>query len=89
MEVGCRCRVVDDLDAGIDEYVERCLAGGEDLRIDLGLRGCERALRRELCDFVRRGYKQRLLISSQGTFSARVEGDEFLMTPARSRPPDG
>ena len=42
----------------------------------------ERALRRELCDFVRRGYKQRLLISSQGTFSARVDGNSFLMTPA-------
>jgi len=42
----------------------------------------ERALRRELCDFVRRGYKQRLLISSQGTFSARVAGHQFLMTPA-------
>lgn len=42
----------------------------------------ERALRGELCDFVRRGYKQRLLISSQGTFSARVDGDSFLMTPA-------
>jgi L-fuculose-phosphate aldolase len=42
----------------------------------------ERALRRELCDFVRRGYKQRLLISSQGTFSARLAGEEFLMTPA-------
>ena len=42
----------------------------------------ERALRRELCDFVRRGYKQRLLISSQGTFSARLGGGEFLMTPA-------
>lgn len=45
-------------------------------------RECE--LRRELSDFVRRGYKQRLLISSQGTFSTRVEGDEFLMTPAGS-----
>jgi L-fuculose-phosphate aldolase len=42
----------------------------------------ERALRRELCDFVRRGYKQRLLISSQGTFSARLSEKEFLMTPA-------
>jgi L-fuculose-phosphate aldolase len=42
----------------------------------------ERALRRELCDFVRRGYKQRLLISSQGTFSARLNEREFLMTPA-------
>ncbi len=42
----------------------------------------ERELRRDLCDFVRRGYKQRLLISSQGTFSARIHGEEFLMTPA-------
>lgn len=42
----------------------------------------ERALRRELCDFVRRGYKQRLLISSEGTFSARLSEKEFLITPA-------
>lgn len=42
----------------------------------------ERALRQDLCGFVRRGYKQRLLISSQGTFSARIHGEEFLMTPA-------
>ena len=42
----------------------------------------ERALRRELCDFVRRGYKQRLLISSEGTFSARLGEREFLITPA-------
>lgn len=42
----------------------------------------ERALRRELCDFVRRGYKQRLLISSEGTFSARLNEREFLITPA-------
>lgn len=42
----------------------------------------ERALRRELCEFVRRGYKQRLLISTQGTFSVRLDGDRFLMTPA-------
>jgi L-fuculose-phosphate aldolase len=42
----------------------------------------ERSLRQELCDFVRRGYKQRLLISSQGTFSARLNEREFLMTPA-------
>jgi L-fuculose-phosphate aldolase len=42
----------------------------------------ERALRRDLCEFVRRGYKQRLLTSSQGTFSARISEREFLMTPA-------
>lgn len=44
--------------------------------------GREQELRRELCQFVRRGYQQRLLISSQGTFSARISNDSFLMTPA-------
>ncbi len=41
----------------------------------------ECALRRELCDFVNRGYRQRLLISTEGSFSARVEGETFLITP--------
>ena len=41
----------------------------------------EKALRAQLCDFVRRGYRQRLLISTAGAFSARLDGDEFLVTP--------
>ncbi len=41
----------------------------------------EKELRRTLCDFVRRGYQQRLLISTEGSFSARLGPDEFLMTP--------
>lgn len=40
----------------------------------------EQALRQELCDFVRRGYHQRLLISSEGSFSARLGPDEFIIT---------
>lgn len=40
----------------------------------------ERLLRRELCDFVRRGYHQRLLTSNAGSFSARLEGDSFLIS---------
>ncbi len=40
----------------------------------------ERAIRRELCEFVRRGYRQRLLISTEGSFSARVEADSFVIT---------
>lgn len=43
----------------------------------------ERALRRDLCDFVRRGYEQRLLISTEGTFSARIDEDSFVITPRR------
>jgi L-fuculose-phosphate aldolase len=41
----------------------------------------EKDVRRLLCDFVRRGYQQRLLISTEGSFSARLGPDEFLITP--------
>ncbi len=43
----------------------------------------ERELRRELCDFIRRGCRQRLLISTEGSFSARVDQDSFLITPTK------
>lgn len=43
----------------------------------------ERELRGELCEFVHRGCRQRLLISTEGSFSARVEGDAFLITPTQ------
>ena len=42
---------------------------------------CE--LRRQLCDFVRRGCRQRLLISTEGSFSARTGQDAFLITPTQ------
>ena len=41
----------------------------------------EKELRQELCDFVRRGYQQRLLISTEGSFSARLDDEAFLITP--------
>ena len=41
----------------------------------------ERELRRQLCDFIRRGYQQRLLISTEGSFSARIDAATFLITP--------
>jgi L-fuculose-phosphate aldolase len=41
----------------------------------------EKAIRRELCEFVQRGYQQRLLTSTQGSFSARVKGNIFVITP--------
>lgn len=40
----------------------------------------EKGARRDLCDFVRRGYQQRLLTSTEGTFSARVGDDGFVIT---------
>ncbi|QDU93420.1 class II aldolase/adducin family protein [Lignipirellula cremea] len=43
----------------------------------------ERELRRQLCEFVRRGCRQRLLISTEGSFSARLDDGSFLITPTR------
>ncbi len=41
----------------------------------------EKEIRRQLATFIRRGYQQRLLISTQGSFSARLDDDTFLITP--------
>lgn len=41
----------------------------------------EKELRRELAEFMRRGYQQRLFISTAGSFSARVDEDSFIITP--------
>lgn len=43
----------------------------------------EQELRRQLGEFVRRGYRQRLLISTEGSFSARVDDHSFLITPSQ------
>ena len=43
----------------------------------------EKELRRDLCEFIRRGCRQRLLISTEGSFSARLEGETFLITPSQ------
>jgi L-fuculose-phosphate aldolase len=41
----------------------------------------ENELRRRLCEFVRRAYRQRLFISTQGSYSARLDRSSFLITP--------
>jgi L-fuculose-phosphate aldolase len=41
----------------------------------------EAQMRGELCHIVNRAYRQRLIISTYGTFSVRLSGDEFLITP--------
>ncbi len=43
----------------------------------------EKALRSQLCEFVHRAYRQRLLISTAGAFSARLDKTDFLVTPRR------
>ncbi|MGQ9515969.1 MAG: class II aldolase/adducin family protein [Anaerolineae bacterium] len=41
----------------------------------------ERELRAEICRFVHRAYEQRLMTSTEGTMSARLGEDAFLITP--------
>jgi L-fuculose-phosphate aldolase len=41
----------------------------------------ERALRQQICRMVHRAYEQRLMTSTEGTVSARVDGEGFLITP--------
>ena len=41
----------------------------------------EKELRRQICGFLHRGYRNRLMISTEGTFSARLDRDAFLITP--------
>jgi L-fuculose-phosphate aldolase len=43
----------------------------------------EKELRKQLRDFIRRGCRQRLLISTEGSFSARSDRDSFLITPSQ------
>lgn len=41
----------------------------------------EKELRKRMCTMIRRAYDHRLVTSMGGTFSVRVKGDEFLVTP--------
>lgn len=41
----------------------------------------EKNARREMCELIHRAYDQKLFTSTQGTFSQRLEGDSFLITP--------
>jgi L-fuculose-phosphate aldolase len=44
--------------------------------------GCrEMELRQALCDFAKRGYSQKLIISTEGTLSVRLDENSFLITP--------
>lgn len=41
----------------------------------------EREARREICKLAHRAYNQQLFTSTQGTFSQRLEGNSFVITP--------
>jgi L-fuculose-phosphate aldolase len=46
-----------------------------------GVSSVERAARQEMVELIHRAYKQRLISSSQGTFSRRLKGNDFIITP--------
>ncbi|MCA9133901.1 MAG: class II aldolase/adducin family protein [Planctomycetales bacterium] len=68
-----------------DEQIQQALDRGVDFDSYDPPGACARELelRKQLCDFVRRGCRQRLLISTEGSFSARVDDDSFLITPTQ------
>lgn len=41
----------------------------------------EKELRKQMCQFIHRSYSQKLITSTEGTFSVRVNVDGFLITP--------
>lgn len=41
----------------------------------------EKEARKEMCGFVHRAYEQKLINATQGSFSRRMEGDDFIITP--------
>jgi len=41
----------------------------------------EKGVREDLCKFIQRGYRQRLLTAAQGSFSARLDKERFVITP--------
>lgn len=43
----------------------------------------EKELRTQLAGFIRRGCRQRLLISTEGSFSVRLNSESFLITPSQ------
>jgi L-fuculose-phosphate aldolase len=60
-------------------------AQGKNLRLPefdpLPRSSSERSLRREMREMVHRAYRQRLMTSTEGTLSARVDSDSFLISP--------
>jgi L-fuculose-phosphate aldolase len=71
------------LDAGDAERPRRPAAAASAFARAGPVGAREKELRRQLCEFVRRSYQQRLMISTEGAFSARLDDDSFLITPHR------
>ncbi len=72
-----KIRTLDDLQ--IDLFFNRKRDLPEFVHISPNSR--ELWLRGEICNVVKRAYRQRLIISTYGTFSVRLSENEFLITP--------
>ncbi len=59
-------------DTSMDEFVAHNISSAE------------KAARREMCKLIKRAYNQQLFTSTQGTFSQRIDGDSFIITPTGS-----
>lgn len=80
-----QARYVGDIRLLTDEQLVRAQQRRADF-MPFALRAAssrEKELRRQLCEFVRRGCRQRLLISTEGSFSARLDTHCLLITPSQ------
>ena len=66
-----------------DEQFQQFERRKVDFEPDITRASREKELRQQLCDFVRRGCRQRLLISTEGSFSARLDNGSLLITPSQ------
>lgn len=64
----------DDLDLSREEFI---LDEFEVQKIS----SSEKELRKNMCELIHRSYSQKLVTSTEGTFSARINENEFLITP--------
>ena len=78
-----RARTVGEVRSLTDEEIELSRQRGEKLRKfrPEGHSTQELVLRKKIVDIVHRAYDQRLMTSTEGTVSARVDDESFLITP--------
>ncbi len=78
-----RARTVGEVCSLTDEQIERSHQRGEKLpKFNPKMHTtAELTLRKQVVDIVHRAYDQRLMTSTEGTVSARIDDDSFLITP--------
>jgi L-fuculose-phosphate aldolase len=76
-------KVLGEVTTLTDEQIQKSHRRGGKLKTfkPEGHSSHERELRMKICDVVHRAYRQRLMTSTEGTVSARVDKSSFLITP--------